>query len=81
MTSRDALVVGVRLIGVYWIATAINDFMLGAIRGAGVNLGASSSVERDIIFGAIGTLVGLSLLASAQQIAAIISREEGGHHD
>ncbi len=80
MTPRDALCVGVRVIGFYWISCGVVDFVIGAIRGTGVNLGAGS-LARDLIFGAINLVVGLSFAASASQIASLIPPEKDLHRD
>jgi hypothetical protein len=76
VTPKDAFGVGVRIIGIYWVSTGLIDWLLAAVRGAGVNLGPSSSVERDLIFGALNGVIGMLFVAGARDLEASIYDRE-----
>ena len=76
MAPKDAFGAGVRVVGVYWVSTGLVDWLLAAVRGAGVNLGPSSSVERDLIFGALNSIIGFLFVAGARDLAALIYDRE-----
>ncbi len=75
MTQRDALSVGIRTVGVYWISAALFDWMLGLARATGLPLGASYPVGRYVIYGVASFLVGASFVASAGEIASLVFKD------
>ena len=79
MSPREVLGVGIRLIGIYFIASGMADGILGLARVIGIEMGASSNAARDFVFLGTNLLVGMLFVASGKELA--IAAYRGGDSD